>query len=93
MLPFYEHGILNNKTLPFENVAEIKKYNDQFNALKNELADVEENIRAKQAVLQITAQALTEVDLAEKQIDAFLSGFDSQIGRLLIALRLVLTFV
>lgn len=71
VLPFYEHGILNHKTLPFENVAEIKKYNDQFNTLKNELADVEENIRAKQAVLQITDQALTEVDLAEKQIDAF----------------------
>ncbi|MDM7647414.1 MobV family relaxase [Leuconostoc falkenbergense] len=71
MLPFYEQGILNNKTLPFENVAEIKRYNDQFNALKNELADIEDNIRAKQAVLQITAQALTEVDLAEKQIDAF----------------------
>ncbi|USI46857.1 MobV family relaxase [Leuconostoc mesenteroides] len=71
VLPFYEHGILNNKTLPFENVAEIKKYNDQFNALKTELADVEENIRAKQAVLKITDQALTEVDLAEKQIDAF----------------------
>ncbi|MCT3070314.1 mobilization protein [Leuconostoc citreum] len=71
VLPFYEQGILNNKTLPFENVAEIKKYNDQFNTLKAELADVEENIRAKQAVLQITAQALTEVDLAEKQIDAF----------------------
>ncbi|MBZ5977165.1 plasmid recombination protein, partial [Leuconostoc gelidum subsp. gelidum] len=32
VLPFYEQGILNNKTLPFENVAEIKKYNDQFNA-------------------------------------------------------------
>lgn len=46
-----------------------QKYNDQFNALKNELADVEENIRAKQAVLKITDQALTEVDLAEKQID------------------------
>ena len=71
VLPFYEQGILNNKTLPFENVAEIKKYNDQFNALKNELADVEENIRAKQAVLKITDQALTEVDLAEKQIDDF----------------------
>ncbi len=71
MLPFYEQGILNNKTLPFENVAEIKRYNDQFNPLKNELADIEDNIRAKQAVLQITAQALTEVDLAEKQIDAF----------------------
>ena len=71
VLPFYEQGILNNKTLPFENVAEIKKYNDQFNALKNELADVEDNIRAKQAVLKITDQALTEVDLAEKQIDAF----------------------
>lgn len=71
VLPFYEQGILNHKTLPFENVAEIKKYNDQFNALKNELADVEENIRAKQAVLKITEQALTEVDLAEKQIDAF----------------------
>ena len=71
VLPFYEHGILNNKTLPFENVAEIKKYNDQFNALKNELAEVEDNIRAKQAVLKITDQALTEVDLAEKQIDAF----------------------
>ena len=71
MLPFYEQGILNNKTLPFKNVAEIKKYNDQFNALKTELADIEDNIRAKQAVLKITDQALTEVDLAEKQIDAF----------------------
>ncbi|KAA8380213.1 mobilization protein, partial [Leuconostoc carnosum] len=71
VLPFYEQGILNNKTLPFENVAEIKKYNDQFNALKTELADIEDNIRAKQAVLKITDQALTEVDLAEKQIDDF----------------------
>ena len=71
VLPFYEKGILNNKTLPFENVAEIKKYNDQFNALKKELADIEDNIRVKQAVLKITEQALTEVDLAEKQIDAF----------------------
>ena len=71
VLPFYEQGILNNKTLPFENVAEIKKYNDQFNALKTELADVEENIRAKQTLLTITDQALTEVDLAEKQIDDF----------------------
>uniref|UniRef100_UPI002360E300 MobV family relaxase n=1 Tax=Leuconostoc mesenteroides TaxID=1245 RepID=UPI002360E300 len=71
MLPFYEQGILNNKTLPFENVAEIKKYNDQFNALKTELADIEDNIRAKQAVLKITDQALKEVDLAEKQIDDF----------------------
>ncbi|MBZ5974315.1 plasmid recombination protein [Leuconostoc gelidum subsp. gelidum] len=71
VLPFYEQGILNHKTLPFENVAEIKKYNDQFNALKNELADVEENIRAKKALLTITDQALTEVYLAEKQIDDF----------------------
>ncbi|WP_273710795.1 MobV family relaxase, partial [Leuconostoc mesenteroides] len=71
VLPFYEQGILNHKTLPFENVAEIKKYNDQFNTLKAELADIEENIRAKKALLTITNQALTEVDLAEKQIDAF----------------------
>ena len=71
VLPFYERGILNNKTLPFENVAEIKKYNDQFNDLKTELADVEENIRAKQALLKLTDQALTEVDLAEKQIEVF----------------------
>ncbi|MGC2973966.1 MobV family relaxase [Leuconostoc mesenteroides subsp. dextranicum] len=71
VLPFYEQGILNNKTLPFENVTEIKKYNDQLNALKTELADVEENITAKKALLKITDQALTEVDLAEKQIDDF----------------------
>lgn len=71
VLPFYEKGILNHKTLPFENVAEIKKYNDQFNTLKAELADIEENIRAKKDLLTITNQALTEVDLAEKQIDAF----------------------
>nr|WP_084460016.1 MobV family relaxase [Leuconostoc lactis] len=71
VLPFYEQGILNHKTLPFEKVAEIKKYNDQFNTLKAELADIEDNIRAKQAVLKITDQALTEVDLAEKQIDDF----------------------
>ena len=70
-LPFYEQGILNNKTLPFENVAEIKKYNDQFKALKEELANVEENISAKKALLKVTNQALTEVDLAEKQIDDF----------------------
>ena len=70
-MPFYEKGILNNKTLPFENVAEIKKYNDQFNALKNELADVEENISAKKALLKITNQELDEIDLAEKQLDDF----------------------
>ncbi|MCH3979965.1 MAG: hypothetical protein LKE38_06365 [Leuconostoc mesenteroides] len=52
-------------------MAEIKKYNDQFNALKAELADIEDNIRVKQALLTITDQALTEVDLAEKQIEVF----------------------
>ncbi len=71
VLPFYEKGVLNNKTLPFENVAKIKKYNDQFKALKDELANVEENISAKKALLKVTDQALTEVDLAEKQIDDF----------------------
>ena len=71
VLPFYEQGILNHKTLPFENVAEIKKYNDQFNALKAELVDIEENVSAKKALLKITNQELDEVDLAEKQIDAF----------------------
>ncbi|WP_099045209.1 MobV family relaxase [Leuconostoc citreum] len=71
VLPFYEQGILNNKTLPFENVAEIKKYNDQFQALKDELANVEDNISAKKALLKVTNQALMEVDLAEKQIDDF----------------------
>ncbi|MGQ4572619.1 MobV family relaxase [Leuconostoc pseudomesenteroides] len=79
VLPFYEKGILNNKTLPFENVAEIKKYNDQFNYLTTELADVEENIRAKLAILKITAQALTEVDLAEKQIDDFKQALSKNI--------------
>jgi len=71
VLPFYEKGVLNNKTLPFENVAEIKKYNDQFKALKEELANVEENISAKKALLKITNQELDEIDLAEKQIDDF----------------------
>ncbi|MBA5938981.1 MobV family relaxase [Leuconostoc citreum] len=71
VLPFYEKGILNHKTLPFENVAEIKKYNDQFKALKEELANVEENISAKKALLKVTNHALTEVELAEKQIDDF----------------------
>lgn len=71
VLPFYEKGVLNNKTLPFENVAEIKKYNDQFKALKNELTNVEENISAKKALLKITNQELDEVDLAEKQLDDF----------------------
>ncbi|WP_415588289.1 hypothetical protein [Leuconostoc pseudomesenteroides] len=46
-LLFYEKDVLNNKTLPSENVAEIKKYNDQFKALKDELANVEDNISAK----------------------------------------------
>ncbi len=47
-------------------MAEIKKYNDQFKALKYELANVEENISAKKAVLKITHQELDEVDSAEK---------------------------
>ena len=71
VLPFYEKGVLNNKTLPFENVAEIKKYNDQFKDLKGELANVEENISAKKTLLKITNQELDEIDLAEKQIDDF----------------------
>ncbi|WP_270340534.1 MobV family relaxase [Leuconostoc mesenteroides] len=71
VLPFYEQGILNHKILPFENVAEIKKYNHGFKALKDDLANVKENISAKKALLQVTDQALTEVELAEKQIDDF----------------------
>ena len=71
VLSFYEKGILNQKTLPFENVAEIKKYNDQFKALKEELATVEENISAKKALLKVTNQALTEAALAEREIDDF----------------------
>ncbi|ORI75304.1 mobilization protein, partial [Leuconostoc mesenteroides subsp. mesenteroides] len=51
---------------------DLQTFHDDLDQhLKTELADVEENIRAKQAVLKITDQALTEVDLAEKQIDAF----------------------
>ncbi|MCP1276923.1 MobV family relaxase [Leuconostoc citreum] len=79
VLPFYEKGVLNNKTLPFENVAEIKKYNDQFKALKDELANVEENIGAKKALLKITNQELDEVDLAEKQIDDFKQALSKNI--------------
>lgn len=71
VLPFYEKGVLNNKTLPFENVAKIKKYNDQFKALKQELANVEDNLSAKKTLLKVTDQAVKEVELAEKQIDDF----------------------
>lgn len=39
--------------------------------LKTELANIEDNIRDKKAVLKITDQTLMEVDLSEKQIDAF----------------------
>lgn len=74
VLPFYEKGILNNKTSTFENVAEIKKNNDQFKALKDELANVEENSNDKKAILKITNQELNEVDLAKKQIDSFKQG-------------------
>ena len=35
-LPFYEKGILNDKTLPFENVEQVKKYNDELKKLTEE---------------------------------------------------------
>lgn len=35
-LPFYEKGILNDNTLPFENVEQVKKYNDELKKLTEE---------------------------------------------------------
>ena len=36
-LPFYEKGILNDQTLPFQNVEEIKKYNETYQEMKQAL--------------------------------------------------------
>lgn len=35
-MPFYEKGILNDKSLPFENVKQVKKYNDELKKLTEE---------------------------------------------------------
>lgn len=52
-LPFYEKGILNDKTLPFENVEEIKKYNDELKQLtKQKQKEISELTKVKQEFQQ-----------------------------------------
>ena len=46
-LPFYEKGILNNKTLPFENVEQVKKYNDELKNLESKLHKAETEFKQK----------------------------------------------
>lgn len=46
-LPFYEKGILNNKTLPFENVEQVKKYNDELKKLETKLHKAETEFKQK----------------------------------------------
>ena len=49
-LPFYEKGILNDKTLPFENVEQVKKYNDELK--KTNWRKTKRNNRTKKKVKQ-----------------------------------------
>ena len=46
-LPFYEKGILNNKTLPFENVEQVKKYNDELKKLETKLHKQKQSLNKK----------------------------------------------
>ncbi|MBS7181814.1 MAG: plasmid recombination protein, partial [Enterococcus gallinarum] len=68
-LEFYQKGILNDKTLPFKNVEEIKKYNETYQEMKQDLEQKKSMLRMKNDELEPFEKLIKRVNDTEKTFD------------------------
>jgi len=83
-LPFYEKGILNDKTLPFENVKQIKKYNDELKQLteqkQKELSELKKAKQEFQEKKETLKGKVRNIDYVYKVNDDF-EDFEKKLKR------------
>ena len=83
-LPFYEKGILNNQTLPFQNVEEIKKYNETYQEMKQALEQKKAVIRMKNDALEPFEKSLKRINDTEKMFDTIDKNAKKGFGQVVI---------
>lgn len=83
-LPFYEKGILNDQTLPFQNVEEIKKYNETYQEMKQELEQKKAVIRMKNDTLEPFEKSLKRINDTEKMFDTIDKNAKKGFGQVVI---------
>ncbi|MCJ2171025.1 plasmid recombination protein, partial [Enterococcus durans] len=83
-LPFYEKGILNDQTLPFQNVEEIKKYNETYQEMKQALEQKKAVIRMKNDALEPFEKSLKRINDTEKMFDTIDKNAKKGFGQVVI---------
>ena len=83
-LPFYEKGILNEQTLPFQNVEEIKKYNETYQEMKQALEQKKAVIRIKNDALEPFEKSLKRINDTEKMFDTIDKNAKKGFGQVVI---------
>ncbi len=84
-LNFYEKGILNDKTLPFENVEEIKKYNDELKKLEIKLHKAETEFKQKNKWLVENTKNIDYVYGVSKDFEKFEEQLTTAFGKTFIS--------
>ena len=84
-LPFYEKGILNNKTLPFENVEQVKKYNDELKNLESKLHKAETEFKQKNKWLAENTKNINSVYGVAKNFEKFEEKLKKAFGKTFIS--------
>lgn len=84
-LPFYEKGILNNKTLPFENVEQVKKYNDELKNLESKLHKAETEFKQKNKWLAENTKNINSVYGVAKDFEKFEEKLKTAFGKTFIS--------
>lgn len=84
-LPFYEKGILNNKTLPFENVEQVKKYNDELKNLESKLHKAEIEFKQKNKWLAENTKNINSVYGVAKDFEKFEEKLKTAFGKTFIS--------
>lgn len=84
-LPFYEKGILNNKTLPFENVEQVKKYNDELKNLESKLHKAETEFKQKNKWLAENTKNINSVYGVAKDFEKFEEKLKKAFGKTFIS--------
>lgn len=84
-LPFYEKGILNNKTLPFENVEQVKKYNDELKKLETKLHKAETEFKQKNKWLVENTKNIDYVYGVAKDFEKFEENLKTAFGKTFIS--------
>lgn len=83
-LEFYQKGILNDKTLPFQNVEEIKKYNETYQEMKQDLEQKKSMLRMKNDELEPFEKLIKRVNDTEKTFDKIEKNAKKGFGQVVI---------